>query len=559
MPDHDPQSISPETEDSAAATVADHEWHRMSARFIFVGTLRQLRGLVLPAALILITGNLGQGRSELIYIGIAFVFTFLAALGSLAEWWNFRYTLTERELVVRSGIIQKQERVVPYGRIQAINVNEAPLERIAGIVRVQVETAAGGTGDIEIRAVQRGDAPRLREALAVARARARQSDATAPAEPEPNISERRAAPGEHAEHHDGELIRSLSTPELLALGATSGRIGPMAALVGATLQFGTEFVPETWWDRVPWQQAEALRSLDVLITLLLVIAVVTWVLAIGSTALTFGGFELHRSGDQLLLRHGLLDRRRRTIPIQRIQAIVVSESPLRQPFRRAEIRFESAGGEVDGGGGDSGALFPFLPLSEIEPLLQRAVPEFAVDPTFPMTTRLPARAMRRYITAATIGWLIFVGLVTAVLGLWLDHRITFVSWQQVLLLLLVTPVFIWLGWARWRDGGWHVEGTTLMLRWRAIARDTLITRTSRIQRRAVTADPLQRRADLATVHLSVASGLAGGHYALPHAEREDALRLMATLSGPRHLVEIRKVPIAAQAQPLIRVDQDSSA
>ncbi|HYH12533.1 MAG TPA: PH domain-containing protein [Thermomicrobiales bacterium] len=547
MPDHDPQSIPREVDFPATAATDDLTWHRMSARFIFVGTVRQLRGLVIPAALILVTGNMGQGRSELIYIGIATIITVIAGLGSLAEWWNFRYALADRELVVRSGIVQKQERAVPYGRIQAINVNEAPLERLVGIVRVKVETAAGGTGDIEIRAVPRDDAPRLREALATARTRAHQSGGDAPVETEPDLTASGATPGEVTSQREGELIRSLSTRELLELGATSGRIGPMAAVVGAALQFGAEIVPETWWDRVPWQEAEALRNLEVLITLLLVIAVVTWLLAIASTALTFGGFELRRSGDQLLLQHGLLDRRRRTIPIQRIQAIVVSESPLRQPFHRAEIRFESAGGEVEGGSGDSGALFPYLPLKEVEPLLQRAAPEFATDPTVTMTTRLPARAMRRYITAATVGWLLFVGIAAFALALWLDRWITLFTWRQVLLLLLLTPVFAWLGWARWRDGGWRIDGPSLVLRWRGVARETLITRTSRIQRREMTADPLQRRADLATVHLSVASGLSGGHYALPHAEREDAERLLAALSGPRHLVEIRKIPIPAEA------------
>jgi len=545
MADHDPQPTIPATEGSA---VADERltWHRMSARFIFVGTLRQLRGLVIPAALILITGNMGQGRSELIYIGIATIITVLAGLGSLAEWWNFRYAFAPRELVVRSGIIQKQERVVPYARIQAININEAPLERLVGIVRLKVETAAGGTADIEIRAVARDEATRLREALAAARAQARQSDDDT-VTPQADESHSDAAATEVATPADAELLRALSTPELLALGATSGRIGPMAAVVGAVLQFGTEIVPDAWWDRVPWQRAEALRDIQVLVSLLLVVAVVTWLLAIASTALTYGGFELRRSGDQLLLQHGLLDRRRRTIPIQRIQAILVSESLLRQPFRRAEIRFESAGGEVDGGSGDSGALFPYIPLDEVEPLLRRAAPEFARDPATPMTTRLPRRAMRRYITAATIGWLLFVAIVVAALGLWLDRWITVVTWRQALLLLAVTPVFIWLGWARWRDGGWRLDDTSLMLRWRAIARETLITTTSRIQRREMTADPLQRRAGLVTLHLSVASGLAGGHYALPHAEEHDAERLLAALSGPRHLVEIRKVPLPAEA------------
>ncbi|HEV2128207.1 MAG TPA: PH domain-containing protein, partial [Thermomicrobiales bacterium] len=466
----------------------DITWHRMSSRFIVVGTLRQLRGLVVPAALILLTRNMGEGRSNLIYIGIALIVTVFAALLSLVDWWNFRYALADHELLVRSGVVQKQERVVPYGRIQAINLDEAPLERLVGIVRVKVETAAGGTADIEIKGIDRSAAPRLREALATARVQARQQgDAEVP--PIAPAEETRNVPKAVDVGAGGELLRRLSTPELFALGATSGRIGPMAAVIGAILQFGTDIMPQTWWNRIPWQEAEALRSVSVATALLVVIAVVAWVMAIASTALTFGGFELHRNGDQLIVQHGLLDRRRRTIPIQRIQAVIVGEQLLRQPFHHADLRFESAGGEVEGASGDSGVLFPYLPLHEVEPLLRRAAPEFATDPTVPMAARLPIRSLRRYIFSATVGWVVFVGAAAAALGFWLDTWIDVVAWRQVLLLLVVAPVFAGLGWARWRDGGWEVDGSNLLLRWRTVSRQTFITNTSRIQRRRITTDP----------------------------------------------------------------------
>lgn len=518
-------------------TESEPQWQRMSPRFIAVGTLRQLRGLLIPAAIILFTGNVGQGRSELIYIGIALVITVLAALGSLVDWWNYRYALTSRELVVRSGIVQKQERAVPYGRIQAINIHEAPLERIAGIVRLSVETAAGGNADVDIRAVRREDAPRLREALAAARARAGGIGA-------PDNTAAETAPAETSSD-TGELLRALSTSELLALGATSGRVGPMAAAVGALLQFGTDILPQSWWDRVPWSEAEVLGSVTLIVTLLLVIAVLTWLVAIASTALTYGGFELRRAGDQLLIQHGLLDRRRRTIPIARIQAVVVGEQILRQPFGKADIRFESAGGAHGGADGDSGVLFPFLSLDEVAPLLREAAPDFAVDPAVPMTTRLPRRAMRRYITAASIGWVLFVGAAAALLGLWLHRWVDIVSWREALLFLLATPLFAMLGWARWRDGGWRAADAMLMLRWRGVSRQTMITRATRIQRRQMTADPLQRRARLATVQLSVASGSAGGVYGLAHADRSEAERLLAILGGPRHEIILRTVSAPA--------------
>ena len=79
--------------------------------------------------------------------------------------------------------------------------------------------------------------------------------------------------------------------------------------------------------------------------------------------------------------------------------------------------------------------------------------------------------------------LVLVGVLAGLLGLWLDRWIDAVTWRQVLLLLAAVPVFVWLGWARWRDGGWHVRPDTLLLRWRGVSRQTLITTHRRIQRR----------------------------------------------------------------------------
>lgn len=518
-------------------------WHRMSIRFIFTGTVRQLRGLLLPAVILLVAGGGGNTGQQLIYLGIGTVIAVVSAVFNLLEWQFFRYAFTDRQLVVRSGVFQKQERAVPFERIQAINVEEAPLERLVGIARVKVETAAGGAADIKIDALERGRAYRLREELAAARARARQDDPASADEPTGEVAEASAS----TLSSEGELLRKLSTPELLALGATSGRIGPAAAVAGALLQFGTEIFPETWWERIPIERADALTNVSVAITLLFTAAILAWLLAIVSTALTFGGFELRRSGDQLLVQHGLLDRRRTTIPIQRIQAVVVGEPLLRQPFHYADIRFESAGGGSGQAGAQngSGVLFPYLPLGEVEGLLQRTAPSFATDPSTAMTTRLPDRALRRYIFTATLDWVLFVGIVMAVLGFWADRWIDQVSWQQVALLFLVTPIFIWLGWARWRDGGWTIDDRLLLLRWRGLSRQTMVTRTERIQHRTLTTDPFQRRAALATVRVSVASGMAGGHFALPHADDGDAERLIAQLGGPRHEIEIRKVPVQA--------------
>src|SRR5699024_5628836 len=137
------------------------------------------------------------------------------------------------------------ERAIPYQRIQSVNLEQAPLDQLFGVSRMKIETAAGGASEseVELKAVKQADALALRERLLGARRQ--QEDIPSPAE----------QPGEPQAtmQSDGEVIRTLSFRELLVAGATSGTIGPALAIIGVGTRFAEELVPESWWNRVPWE------------------------------------------------------------------------------------------------------------------------------------------------------------------------------------------------------------------------------------------------------------------------------------------------------------------
>lgn len=81
------------------------------------------------------------------------------------------YLEREDDLMVRHGLLFRTVVVVPYGRLQYVDVTAGPLERALGISTVQLHTAAAAT-DATIPGLPPHEAARLREALA-ARGRAR--------------------------------------------------------------------------------------------------------------------------------------------------------------------------------------------------------------------------------------------------------------------------------------------------------------------------------------------------------------------------------------------------
>ena len=97
----------------------------------------------------------------------------LAALVGGAIFWRFvsrrygswGYAEREDDLLVRRGVLFARLSVVPYGRMQFIDVTAGPLERVLGLATVRLHTAAAAT-DARIPGLEREEAGRLRDRLA---------------------------------------------------------------------------------------------------------------------------------------------------------------------------------------------------------------------------------------------------------------------------------------------------------------------------------------------------------------------------------------------------------
>ena len=78
---------------------------------------------------------------------------------------SWGYAEREDDLLVRRGVMFARLSVVPYGRMQFIDVTAGPLERAFGLATVRLHTAAAAT-DARIPGLERGEAARLRDRLA---------------------------------------------------------------------------------------------------------------------------------------------------------------------------------------------------------------------------------------------------------------------------------------------------------------------------------------------------------------------------------------------------------
>jgi membrane protein YdbS with pleckstrin-like domain len=101
----------------------------------------------------------------------------VAALGAIAlcgaaAWWFVRnrfrawgYLERDEDLEVRRGVLVQRLSVVPYGRMQFVEITSGPVERLFGLATVKLHTAAAAS-DARIPGLDPDEAARLRDRLA---------------------------------------------------------------------------------------------------------------------------------------------------------------------------------------------------------------------------------------------------------------------------------------------------------------------------------------------------------------------------------------------------------
>ena len=94
----------------------------------------------------------------------------IALLAAWSAWITVRIVLAhgwaerDDDLLVKRGRLWRSVTVVPYGRMQYVEVTAGPLARAFGIATVQLHTASPGT-DASLAGVPSADAARLRDRL----------------------------------------------------------------------------------------------------------------------------------------------------------------------------------------------------------------------------------------------------------------------------------------------------------------------------------------------------------------------------------------------------------
>src|SRR5690625_905158 len=156
-------TMAPMNSPTPAFDVADVHWHSVSPRLISVRVVSVLIFMGLPTLASLVPAIVFGGWTWTAPAGLVLLTLWLLWLIP-RQVRAIGYAEQEEDLMIRKGVLFRSLTVVPYGRMQYVDVGAGPIARKMKIAQVQLHTASAQT-DASIPGLPEDEAGRLRDQL----------------------------------------------------------------------------------------------------------------------------------------------------------------------------------------------------------------------------------------------------------------------------------------------------------------------------------------------------------------------------------------------------------
>lgn len=504
--------------------------HRLFILFPLVGSVKSLIPI---AALVSIKFLNGKSLRDIPWYWLSAVIVILVSLLLLygyLKWKRFVYTLEEDKILIRRGVLFREELSIYTGRIHSMNLEQPLLQRILGLTQVRIETPGKTEGGGILPAITNSEGERLQRWLRE-QTRTRQTEREAHQAHEssdpsdesfPAPSERAAVqPSETRENHESiqpsnqnmgygsglledsdsgtaagrhtaddpgtaeeerSTLLQLSSGRLLIAALSSPNLSLALAFVGGIISFADDLLPDQMYQSL-FQSAGKLLP-GSWISIAAAALIISWLLSAVLYTIKYAGFTVERIGKQISVSCGLLERKRLLFSPERVLAITVKEGVFRRWFGYAEVKVHVLTSESD----KHFMLHPLLKTVDIPALLNRVTPQFSAQP---ITASPPPRAKWMYLR-----WKLAFAAIVSGACIWYFDRLGLLS-------LLLLPLSLAWGLLSHRDSGLNVTDKQLTIRSRFIAMSTRYIRRPQIITMEVSGTRRQRRRGLLSLQVKM--------------------------------------------------------
>ncbi|MCP2169670.1 PH domain-containing protein [Goodfellowiella coeruleoviolacea] len=475
---------------------AEPAWRRLDPRTLAVHAAWLAAPLASTGLTALATGGRLDTRTWITLGAIASAFAVLTLIG-LVRWTRTSYRVTTSVIEVRSGVLTRSSRSIPLHRVRNVDLTANPVHRLFGVTVLRIGTAgtADGRGELSLEALSRAAAGQLRAELL------RRAEAATAHEP---------------------TLSTLDTRWLRYAPLTFWVFGGVFTVAGAAYRFLDDLGIEPWRIGPVRAAFTAFGASALWITIPLALLAITVLGSIGAVVVYAENWWRYRlewtDPHTLRVRRGLLTTRSVSIADNQLRGVVLREPLLLRAGGGASVR------AVAGGLGDEeenrrrSALLPPAPRAEALRVAAGVLrePEALLDR--PRLVAHPRVALRRRVVRGMVFAVLPAVLVLAVLGALFTTVLVHCAW---VLLVLSTPVVVWLARDAYRHLGHGLHGRYLLARSGVFSRDTVVLRRDGVLAWTFSSSPTGRRAGVVTLTAAVTAGEPG--YRIPDLAEDQSV------------------------------------
>ena len=451
---------------------------------IFSGIFQFIKNSIVPLIIFLVTAGPKIPKKyggAYTVISLIIAFSVIIVVLAIIKWKKNVYCVEDEGMYIKYGVFQIHERTLPFSQVHSADISSSLVQRVFNVCKLEIDTA-GGDEKSEISILLSKE-----EALRVK-----------------NIIFKGNKNNDEVEIMEEENIKkfTLSLKDLFAMATLSSRILAGFFIITAFYSKVDDIIPKEFKRRVQVFSDDAMNGVNstsiikYIVALIFVMLFISWMISIIITIIKYYRFTVTREEDNIKLSYGFFDKKEVTIPVKRIQSLIIVEGVIKKPLGYFSLNVETIGYGKDKG--ESTMICPMAKKKAINKFFEDILPEMNI--TYDLV-KSPRKALK--------GFLLFRLLVDFIVMI----LIAIFAPYGYYVFLLVPILVIW-HYIRFSDNGLYYGNDFVVMRYRKLARKTVIIQKECIQSIEKVQNVFQKRKAIAKYKVTIAGDSLGESYSV---------------------------------------------
>jgi putative membrane protein len=409
-------------------------------------------------------------------IAVSIVLLVIIIVLAILKWRKNVYDIQAEGMYIKYGVFKIHERTVPFAQVQTADISSSIVQRLFNVYKLEIDTAGGDKKSEVSILLSKQEALRVKTIIFEGHKNKDQV--------------------EIMEYKNLEKF-TCTLKDLFVMATTSSRNLVGFFIIIAFYYKIEDKVPQDFKLRVGEYGNNAIKNVNsasmikFIVALIIIIFFISWVISVSITVIKYYNFTVIREEGNIKLSYGYFDKKEVTIPVKRIQSLIIVEGIIRKPLGYFSLNVETIGYGKDKG--ESTMICPIAKKKVLDKFFQDILPEMKI--TYDLVNS-PRKALKGFLLLK----LTYDFIVMAIIAKFAPYG--------YYIFLLVPIIVIW-HYIRFRDNGLYSSNGFIVMRYRKFAKHTVIIQKECIQSIEKTQNIFQKKKAIASYKVTIAGDNLG--------------------------------------------------